>query len=80
MTSRQMVKDKLGEYEKRGFFSRNAGIRRLAGNFVGKARHNLETASAVFTHKSSPGLDRGSPSKPKHFYIISVEIMLSLVR
>ena len=53
MMSRQMVKDKLGEYEKRGLFSRNAGIKRLAGNFMSKARHNLETASVVFNLSES---------------------------
>ncbi len=47
MTSKQMVKDKLEAYERKGLFGRNASIKRLSGSFVGKARHNLETAKVL---------------------------------
>lgn len=48
MTSRQMVKDKLQEYERKSLFGRDASIKRFVGNFLGKARHNLETARVMF--------------------------------
>ncbi|MBI2176552.1 HEPN domain-containing protein [Candidatus Woesearchaeota archaeon] len=48
MTSKQMVKDKLDMYERKGLFSRDSGIKRLVGNFMAKARHNLETTKVVY--------------------------------
>src|SRR3989338_1735466 len=53
MTSRQMVKDKVEEYEKKGLFGRNTAMKRLVGNFMGKARHNLETASVMLNLSES---------------------------
>lgn len=47
MTSKQMVKDKLEEYERKSLFSRDGSIKRLASNFLEKARHNLETANVL---------------------------------
>ncbi|MBI2144339.1 HEPN domain-containing protein [Candidatus Woesearchaeota archaeon] len=48
MTSKQMVKDKLDMYERKDLFSRDLSIKRLVGNFMAKARHNLETAKVVY--------------------------------
>ena len=48
MTSKQMVKDKLEEYERKSLFGRDGSIKRLTSNFLGKARHNLETARVMF--------------------------------
>ncbi|MBI2664602.1 HEPN domain-containing protein [Candidatus Woesearchaeota archaeon] len=48
MTSKQVLKDKLDMYERKSLFSRDSGIKRLVGNFMAKARHNLETAGVVF--------------------------------
>ncbi len=47
MISKQMVKDKLEVYEKKGLFGINSEMKRLVGNFMGKSRHNLETASIM---------------------------------
>ena len=48
MISKQMVKDKLDMYERNGSFSRDSSTKRLLGNFLAKARHNLETAKVVY--------------------------------
>lgn len=53
MTSKQMVKDKLGEYERKGLFDRDGRIKRLVGNFMSKARHNLETANVLLNLSES---------------------------
>lgn len=53
MTSKQMVKDKLQEYERRELFSRDTSIKRLVANFMGKARHNLETANIMLNLSES---------------------------
>lgn len=53
MTSKQMVKDKLEEYERKSLFGRDGSIKRLVGNFLSKARHNLETANVLLNLSES---------------------------
>mgnify|MGYP001579854880 FL=1 len=53
MTSKQMVRDKLSEYERKELFGRNTGVKLLVKNFMSKARHNLETANVLLNLSES---------------------------
>ncbi|MEE8400708.1 MAG: hypothetical protein V3R86_00955, partial [Candidatus Hydrothermarchaeaceae archaeon] len=48
MKTEEFLERKLKDYEKKGQFQRARGIRRLSGNFLEKARHNLVTTRALW--------------------------------
>ena len=71
MTSKQMVRDKLSEYERKELFGRNTGVKLLVKNFMSKARHNLgnRTLYIYIDIPVNKGLSSGvtynvSPSSP----------------
>ena len=53
MISKQMVRDKLSEYERKELFGRNTGVKLLVKSFMSKARHNLETANVLLNLSES---------------------------